>query len=247
MNRNVGGFTLIELLVATVIVLGVTSAVAALALPMRRAFDRGLSGGDIAARARTALSAVVHELRNAGSGVIIGPPDATLDDVIPVISVVPPSTIAITRATGPQGLLRESVDAGALSVRLDTSLPCSEQDTTCGIRAGDVVAIFDSAKGQVVTVTAVFDGTATLQLASPLVSAFDPGAAIAAIQQTTFTLRARRLVRITGGGAEQPVADRVAAFGAAIVGGRVDLQLTLDPTSPAAASEELRTSVAFRQ
>ena len=236
-----------ELLVATALVIVVTSAVAALALPMRRAFDRGVSAGEQASRGRTAMHAIVSELRNAGSGVVIGPAGVALEDVISVVTVVPPSTVTMARASGPQGLTRHRVDAGEMSVRLDPSEPCSEQDATCGIRAGDVVAIFDLAKGETVGVSGVNTGSGTLHLSSPLRNAFGPGAVIAAIVQTTFALRDGRLVRLTAGGAEQPVADHVAAFGASLTPGRLDLRVTLEPASQVAAPLDLRTSVGFRR
>ena len=242
-----GGFTLIEMLVAAALVVIVTSAVAALFSPMRRAFDRGVSGGEVAARARTAISAVVDEARSAGSGVVLGPTDAALGDVIPVVAVVPPSTVSITRASGPQGVLRDRVDAGATSLGLDTSQPCSEQDDTCGIRRRDVVAIFDATKGQTAMVDGVIAASATLQLAAPLLFSFDRGAVVAAIEQNTFALRGDRLVRISAGGAEQPVADRVAAFSATLAGRRLDLQLRVAAVPAGIGNLDLRTSVVVRR
>jgi prepilin-type N-terminal cleavage/methylation domain-containing protein len=246
-RRGEGGFTLVELLVAAALVVVVSAAVAALATPMRRAFDGGLSAGELASRGRAALSIVVSEVRNAGSGIVIGPTSVTLDDVIPVVTVVPPSAIAVTRASGPQGLLREPVNAGATSLRLDPSEPCSEQDATCGIRARDEIAIFDRDKGEIVLVSSVTTGSAMLHLSSPLTHAFDPGAVIAAIEQTTFALRDGRLVRISAGGAEQPIADHVVTFDPALMAGRLDLRLAVEPASLAGAPFALRTSVAFRK
>jgi hypothetical protein len=241
------GFTLIELLVAAGLVIVVTSAVAALALPMRRAFDRGLSTGELASRGRSAMYTMVSAARNAGSGVVLAPAGVTLDDVIPVVSVAPPSTITIARASGPQGLLREAVSAGAVAVQVDDSGPCSSQAATCGMHARDLIAIFDAAKGETVTVSAVNIGSGILHLASPLRHAYDPGAVLATIEQTVFALRDRRLVRLTTGGAEQPIADHIAAFNVTVAAGRLDLQLTLDQSSVTGAPLDLRTSVAFRK
>jgi hypothetical protein len=134
-----------------------------------------------------------------------------------------------------------------MALRLDTAEPCSEQDATCGIRAGDLVVIFDAGKGETVAVSNVTSGSATLHLSAPLLHAFDPGAVIATIEQTTFALRDRRLVRISAGGAEQPIADHVAAFHTALLAGRFDLHLVVEPASAAGAPFELRTSVALRQ
>lgn len=241
------GFTLIELLVATALVVVVSSAVAALAVPMRRAFDRGLNTGESVSRARTALHVIVAEVRNAGSGVVIGPTAVSLDDVIEAVTVVSPSTIAIARPSGPQGLLRHDVSAGATAVRLDSSEACSQQDATCGIRGGDEIAIFDAAQGETVRVSSVTAEPATLHLSSPLAHPYAARAAVATLGRRTFALRDRRLVRLTAGGAEQPIADHVAAFSAALSAGRVDLRVTLEPASAGGAPLEVRTSVALRR
>lgn len=243
----IGGFTLIELLVAAGLLIVVTSAVASLALPMRRAFDRGWSAGELASRGRTAMFAMVSAARNAGSGVVLAPAGVTLDDVIPVVSIAPPSTIAIARASGPQALLRQAVSAGTMAVQVDDSGPCSSQDATCGVRALDLVVIFDAARGETVMVSAVNTGSGMLHLSSPLRNAYDPGAVIATIEQTVFALRDRRLVRVTTGGAEQPIADHVAAFNVAVAAGRLEFQLTLDQPSVTGTPLDLRTSVAFRK
>jgi prepilin-type N-terminal cleavage/methylation domain-containing protein len=246
-RRGEGGFTLIELLVAAALGVVVFSAVAALVTPMRRTFDRGLSGGELTSRGRAALSIVAADVRNAGSGIVIGPTSITLGDVIPVVTVVPPSTIALTRARGPQGLLRQHVNAGEMSLRLDTSEPCTEQDATCGIRARDAIAIFDADKGEIVVVSTVATASAMVHLSAPLAHAFDAGAVIAAIEETTFTLRDGRLVRITAGGAEQPIADHALAFDAALLARRVDLGLVVEPASRAGIPLALRTSVGLRK
>lgn len=241
------GFTLIELVVAAALVVAVGSAVAALAPPMRRAFDGGLRAAESASRGRTALQSIVSELQNAGSGVVIGPTTATLEDVISVVLVVSPSTLATTRASGPQGLLREHADSGATSVRVDHSQPCSEQDSTCGIRAGDTVAIFDEKKGETLGISGADGGSGTLHLASPLENAFDAGAVIASIERRVFTTSNGQLVRITPGGAQQPIADRVRSFSVVIAAGRLDLQIVLEPATATGTPFDLRSSVAFRK
>ena len=248
-RRRVGevGFTLIELLVASALVLVVMGAVAALAAPARRAFDRGLGTAELVARARTAVAAVVAEVRDAGTGVVVGPTDVALADVIAVVSALSESSVAILRATGPQGVLRGAADAGARSITLDTAKACSEQDATCGVRPGNTAVIFDRAKGESIAIAGVTSESATLHLVGPLLSAFEPGAAVAVVDQTTFTLRDRQLVRVTAGGAEQPVADRIGAFSVAVGGNRLDLFLTIEPLDSLNTRLELRTSVGLRK
>jgi hypothetical protein len=241
------GFTLIELLVASALVIVVIGAVAALAQPVRRAFDRGLGTAELVARARTAVAAVVADARNAGTGVVIGPTDVALADVIAVVAPLSSSSLAITRATGAQGVLRAAAETGARSIMLDTAKACTEQDATCGVRAGDTAVIFDRAKGESIVIAAVTSESATLHLVAPLLSAFDPGAAVAVVERTILTLRDRQLVRVTAAGAEQPIADHIAAFSATVAGNRLDLLLRIEPLADLNTRLELRTSVGLRQ
>lgn len=241
------GFSLVELVVTTALVIVIAATVAALSSPLRRAFERGLSADESTARARTALHTIVAEVQNAGSGILIGPTTATLEDLIPMITLVSPSMVAVARASGPQGLLRDAVDAGVTRLRVDHDRPCSEQDATCGIRANDIIAIFDTTNGETARVAGVDGGAATLHVAMPLLHAFDRGAVIAAIEQRTFFVNDGQLLRVSSGGAQQPIADRVRSFSAAIAAGRLDVRLTLDPVGAAAAPFDLSTSVAFRK
>jgi type II secretory pathway pseudopilin PulG len=241
------GFTLIELVVASALVVVVCLIVVVLASSMRRAFDHGLLAGESVARARTALHAILSEAQNAGSGVVIGPTNAALEDVMPVITLVPPSMLAIARASGPQGLLRDATDAGVTSIRVDHDKPCSEQDATCGIRAHDVIAVFDATKGETARVASVDSASGTLHVALPLLHAFDAGAVVAAIEQRTFLLSGGQLLRVSSGGAQQPIADRVRTFNAIVAARRLDVQLSLEPAGPSTAPLEWRTAMAFRR
>lgn len=266
------GFTLIELLVSTAVVVLVVGAIAMMAPSVREGFDRGLSASELVSRGRTAVVTVMADAGDAGSGVVIGPRDATLADVMPVLvpwhslddqRLVPPfSAVAVTRATGAQGLLRDRVEAGAASLRLDTSEACTEQDGTCGLRPGDVAVLYDRTRAELITLVAVTPESATLHLAAPVAGAFDPGAVAAAVQRTAYGLRddragSLRLVKLTGGGAEQPIADRVSAFEVATDVDlsradlrrvrRLDVYLRLEPLATGGVGLELRTSVALRQ
>jgi hypothetical protein len=244
-RRGEGGFSLVELLVAAAIVVAIAGAAAALTSPVRRAFDRGLAAADTTARARTAVSVIVSAARAAGSGLVLGPVDASLTDAVPAVAVSP-ATVAVTRAAGPQGLLRDAVAAGALSLQLDRSGPCTGQDDTCGIRARDNVVIADGLQAATASIASVSGESGVLYLSSPLVHAFAAGAVIAVFERTTFVLRGDRLLRLTAGGAEQPLLDHVAAFTAAIGGNRLDVLLRLESPLAATAGLELRASVGLR-
>ena len=89
------------------------------------------------------------------------------------------------------------------------------QDSTCGFRPGAAAVIFDAARAERVSIADVV-GTSTLRSASSLAGPFDAGAAVVAVEPVSYRLRAAgdsaRLVRISPGGAEQPVVDHVVAF-----------------------------------
>jgi prepilin-type N-terminal cleavage/methylation domain-containing protein len=266
------GFTLIELLLSTAVVVLVVGAITTLAPPLRRAFDGGLAASDIAARGRTAIAAIANEAGTAGSGIVIGPSGTRLSDVMPVIvpsraiedpRLVPPfSAVTIAHATGPQGLLRDRAAAGALALRLDTGAPCTEQDATCRLRAGDTAVLFDGTRAELTRVVAVTAAAATLHVSAPLAAAYDPGTVVAAVERTAYGLRqladgSARLVRITAGGAEQPIADHVSAFEIAtdldrydadlVRVRRLDVALRLESPVRDGRGLELRTSIAVRQ
>jgi prepilin-type N-terminal cleavage/methylation domain-containing protein len=269
---NARGFTLIELLVSTVVVLVVAGVITALSVPMRRAFDRGLAGTEIVLRSRTAMTAIVEDARAAGSGVAIGPAERALADILPIVvplrslgnqRVEPPfEAVTLTRATGAQGLLRDAVAVGAVTLTLDPAGPCTEQDATCRLRPGDSVVVLDDINTTSALVSAIDAGAGTVLLTAPVTRAFDRGAVIVAIERITYGLRAdpiglMRLVRVTAGGAEQPVADRVSTFLITTdlddpdadlrAARRIDVRLQLDPVVAEAARVDLRASVALRK
>jgi prepilin-type N-terminal cleavage/methylation domain-containing protein len=218
------GFTLIELLVAMIVVVATAGVIAGLVGPTRHAFDRSAGTGEITAAGRAGLSALVADIRDAGSGVVIGTPLRDIGDLIPVIvpwrslddrrSVAPFSALTVVRAPGAQAALRDGVVEGDTSIRLDAAAPCPGQDHGCGFAAGDAAVVFDADRAESVVIDAVTAGAGTLTVSRPLGVAFEAGSVIAALEHTTYGLRAgrdgtTRLVRITAGGAEQPVVDHV--------------------------------------
>ena len=233
-------FYVIELLIASALVIAVIGAVAALAAPVRRAFDHGLNVAETVARARTAVATVAAEARDAGTGVVVGPTDVSFADVTSVVTSLSSSSVAMTRPTGPQGVLRSAADAGALSINLDHAKPCRIAGSNVRrMRTGNQAVIFDRTKSEPITITAVTNEWR--HLTAPLSSAFDAGATVAVVEQTTFRVHDRRLVRITPGGAEQPVADHISEFTVTVAANRLDLFLRVDPLLPGAAGLALRT------
>jgi prepilin-type N-terminal cleavage/methylation domain-containing protein len=222
------GFTLVELLVATFVMLAVCGALAALVGPVRIAFDRSLGIADESSRGRASLETLLADLRQAGASADVGFNAPSLADLTP--GAIPRRSLDDSSMGGlfesievigvpalaAQALLRDRASAGAVTVRVDRNRPCSGGDGTCGFDAGLRAAIYDTARLEFVIVAAAgSDGT--LLLGAPLVTTFDRGAVIAAVDSATYGLRTdndgtRRLVRRTGGGAEQPLVDHIVEF-----------------------------------
>lgn len=97
--------------------------------------------------------------------------------------------------------------------------------------------VFDGARSVVVTVRSVGSG-GVVQTTDALPSPFDAGASVAAIAITTYGLRdesdgSRRLVRISPGGAEQPIIQNVVDFEIVFRGAPIGPQLVdADKPSP---------------
>lgn len=218
------GFTLVELLVATVVMVITAGVIAALAEPLRHAFDRSFGTGEITMAGRASVAVLIGEARDAGSGVVLGEHLQTIGDLIPVLIpsrslddrrvLAPFGAITMVRATGGQGVLRHRVLDGAVLVRLDADAPCLDQDDVCGFEPGDAAVIYDRARAETVSIKAVNVGVPAVVLAAPLRRAFERGAFIAEIERTTYGIRAlpdgsTRLVRLSAGGRELPVVDHV--------------------------------------
>jgi hypothetical protein len=246
---NARGFTLLEVLIACLLVLGVTAAVAAMAVPMRHAFERTINSAELSSGSRAALERLIFDVREAGSDASVGVPSLGLADVAAV--AVPLASLADQRIQSPgqaiklarinlgaaQGVLRQRVAAGAATLQLETAARCMAVGMACGFEAGMTAILFDTARSVIVTVRAVGAG-GVLQTSAALTSPFDPGAIVAAAAITTYGLRdesdgSRRLVRISPGGAEQPVIQSVVDFEVVFRGAAIGPQLVdADKPSP---------------
>jgi Tfp pilus assembly protein PilW len=223
------GFTVVELLVAALIFLGIAGVVVALAGPMHDSFDRGLSGADLPTRGRAGLELLLGDLRQTGAGAAIGDAPALMD-LTAVVSPLAPTegswrAVSVMRIPNDaaQAVLRDTAETGMSILHLDEAAPCPGQDGTCGFRPGAAAVIYDSARLEGFSIAGVSDATATLAMSSPLVSTFNPGAIVAAVETATYSVRSAgdgsaRLTRTTTGGAEQTIADHVVDFEIAVFG-----------------------------
>ena len=258
------GFTLTELLIACLLLMAVTAAIAALAVPARNAFDRTLGAADLSGGSRAALERMMHDVREAGSSAAIEVRRIGLADVmataVPLVSLDDPSVSAPARAlritriglAAPQGVLSQTVGAGATTLQLDTSLRCAKVGLACGFAPGMPAVIFDTARSATVSIGAIGVG-GFIQLTSGLPTGFEPGAIVAAIVSAAYGLRSnadgsQRLVRISPGGAEQPILQNVVDFDVHIEGRSAAPQRsdaaepwpTYGPAPPALDQDDLR-------
>ncbi|HXG87947.1 MAG TPA: prepilin-type N-terminal cleavage/methylation domain-containing protein [Vicinamibacterales bacterium] len=244
---NDRGFTLVELLVACLILSALSAAVVAMSLPSKTAFERTLASADLAGAARTALDRLTLEAREAGSGPTIiaasfaavmnvAQPIADLETAMPANPGEGVRLLTVERLA-PQGVTTAPAAAGDSVITVDTgSLQCTQLGAACGLRGGMLVAIVDSARAELHTVTSVSGGAIRLQ--APLAGAFAAQAAVAAVSRLIYGLRrnadgSARLVRLSAGGAEQPLVSNVAAFRVTRLDRALDIVLRIEAASAA--------------
>lgn len=248
------GFSLVELLVACAMALLVTGTLASMAGPVREVFEQNTTRVDLASGRAAALEILAADIREAGSDADIGDPDARLAAVLPVIDIMPSlddesaaqsgGALRVTRVPrgAAQALLAAAVAAGESTLPLQTLSRCRGGDSSCGFHAGMRAVVYDAVAAR--RVTAAHVGPGVLTTAAPLPASFGAGAAVAELQTTTYGTRsdgngAWRLVRLTTGGAEQPILDDVVQFAVAADSDawsrirRVEVVLRLQATSPA--------------
>ena len=253
------GFTLVELLIASTLLLLISGAVVALALPARDAMERGLATADMTSSARVALEAMVADLREAGAGGAVGS-RVRLADIIPVAMALrdldhediasPGSALRVitVRQGSAQAVLEHDVPAGAVSLQLNLAGPCTSMQPRCGFEPEMPAIVYDDSRASQLRVLAVTD-TGRLTVAPPVPFAIAAGASVSEIDTVEYGVREDAgdffdLVRISSGGAVQPLLRYVTDFSVRVDDGAVLLRLRV-----AAASAALRGGDAalFRQ
>lgn len=229
-----GGFSLVELLVALLVVIAIAGALAAMAAPLRSAFDRTLALGEITVRSRAGVERLIGELREAGSAASGLTQNAIVDlrpSIVPMADLDDPRIVSPIRALrlltvpsdGGQGVLNRAAAAGDNVLELDTPSRCAQSRGVCGFVGNVQAVVFDAARAEEVRVQTVDLARMALVLDRPLARAFAVGATVIAIETVSYGVRqdadgSMRLVRISGGGAEQPIADHVVQFEVALTG-----------------------------
>ena len=236
---NAKGFVLLEWLVAAALTITIAGAVFALVVRVRDAFERTQHRTDLVTAVRGALDLIAKDLRESGAGAAIAQAaDAPLNppSTIEVLDSLASGVVALTGSAvrirhtplaAAQGRLGKPAAAGEQLLLLDLTTHCASGAPACGFESGDRALVFTPAVVEVVTVKAVVAGG--LVLANGAGSAFPAGAVVCKVVTTLYGVKndaaGARVVRITEGGAEQPLVDEVVAFGLAATPGGLSLRL----------------------
>ena len=221
------GFTLVELLMATAVVMAISGALAAALAPLGSAIDRTHAKADMDAGSRSVVQQLASDLRLAGSDASIAWPHARLARVLPPVALLrdletgaialPATAIRITYVPylAAQGMLDVAAAAGDTLLRLETMSRCATGLPACGFRPGDSALLYTSAAVTTVAIDAVANGAVTI--GAPLTVPFPEGSVLAGFVSVTYGIRlaadgSHQLVRVSTGGAEQPMLDNVVAF-----------------------------------
>ena len=246
------GFSLIELLVATALLVALGGALAAMAAPLRGAFERSAGNREMTGGSRVVLERLIAELREAGSSASVQTARVVLGRVVPTIVPLahleasiagnPSTAVRVTRVPhlAAQGVLREPVAAGSTSLPLRADALCTAISAGCGLRPGMRAVLHDENRAAFVTVQSV-GLDAIVRVTAGLPADFPAQSVLAAVVTVAYGLRPEpgggfRLVRVSDA-AEQPLLNGVAAFEVSTSGpdalhlNRVELLLRVEAES----------------
>jgi hypothetical protein len=221
------GISLIEVLLACALVAVVGGAIASLAGPLRTALARSEGAAQLEPSGRAALETMTSDLREGGADPDVADQRWRLSPLILAATPLPDldSTDPVNRGSAlrvrrtlsgaAQGVLAADAAAGSAILLLETAARCAGGPPACNFTPGDIAIVYDGAAADSASVFAI--GAGTVVLTRPLANAFPRGAVVATVDTTRYGTRvaadgSRRLVRISAGGAEQPMLDNVADF-----------------------------------
>lgn len=221
------GFVLLEWLIASALVLLIAGVLFMSLAPLRDLIDRAHQGADLAPGARSALDLLMADLREAGADAGIARPGLALavhvapvrllQDVDGAVDAQPARAVRINRvpAHAAQARLRLGAMAGDTLLQLETASRCAGATSSCGFRSGDRAVLLAEHVAELVSIDEPIVDAVLLQ--APLARAFPPGSVLCRLVTAVYGLRAvagaaDRLVRLSDGGAEQPLVDNVVGF-----------------------------------
>jgi type II secretory pathway pseudopilin PulG len=237
------GFTLVEVLLASMLFLLVGGVVATLTPAARDAVARTVAQEEITGGARAALEMVASEVRQAGAASALHGPTrlGTLTPTVTILVSLDDGTevqqgqavrlVGVVRGVA-QAMLEGAAWSGDSTVQLDGSA-CTATGAACGFVPGTRIVLADETTAAFATVTAATKLN-VLAFTPPLPAALSVGANVAAVERVSYGVRqesdgSSTLVRISTGGAEQPVLRNVVDFELTrSSGSRVDIRLRVE-------------------
>lgn len=220
------GFTLIELLIASAMLVTVAAAVAMLAGGLRSTVARVDAAAQLEPSGRAALAGLVSDVQQAGADAGVADVGMRLSrsiaGVLPLADlgsnafVSPGGAIELTRvARGAEAVIAVAAPAGTGALTVGTLDRCRGGPPACDFAPGAMAVLYSDVTAERVEVRAIGAGLVVLE--RPLAGAYPAGAVLAELFVTRYGTRlrpggSRQLVRISSGGAEQPIIDNVAAF-----------------------------------
>jgi hypothetical protein len=213
---NAKGFALLEWLIASALVVAIAGAVFGTVLPMRDVFERTQHRVDLVGAARGAVESMLADVREAGSGPSVDDGEGNLANVLTPLELAGPATMRLLRVPrgASQGRLSAAVAAGDTLVSLDTGTRCTLGPPACGFEVGDRAILYSGTAAEIVTIESVLPGAVGLQV--PVQAGYPGKSVLCRVALTEYTLQeingVGRIVRISDGGAMQPLLDDVVGF-----------------------------------
>ena len=216
------GFSLIELLVALTIAVLLSASIAVVVPAARSAFELTPLELDLQQRSRTAIEAIANAIRGSGGNAVASADVGPLIDAVPRVILSDQGAdggftrlkVVSYHANAGQGVLDrdQAGPSGGLSLAAGR---CPAAATACGfVRDASALIADGTGRFDVFTVGTVDAAARRLTGRRSLSQAYPAGSFVLEVDVDTFQLEAqpdgsRTLVRVTAGGAVQPVVDRV--------------------------------------
>lgn len=234
------GFSLIELLVAMMITLLLAGALAGVAQPARAAFERVPAELELQQRGRAAIDALSQALRAS----------LRIDDAAGIGTEL---TVIVPAGTA-RGVLFVDQPGPGGAITLGTE-HCPNIKDLCGFTSGTIAMIEDGESYEVFPIAATSATARLLTPARALTQWYPSGSTVVEIDRLTFQLAGQpdgsySLVRETGAGAIQPIADFIGDLSFEVTPQHVDVWIRVEPSGefrrPLLSGRTFRTSIKLR-
>jgi len=224
------GYTLVEALLALTLTLVVTAGAYALVIDGVGFAQTQPETADIQQRARAAADLLFRDLLAAGAGLDAGPRSGPLVHYLPPLlprrlglrradasDVVRGDAISIITvpASSSQSILRWGISPDLPELLVEPLAGCPVGRPVCGLSPGDGLLTFDdTGRFDLFTLTGIGGEVGALEARRPdRPSAYQPGAAVAAVESRTYSFdsASRQLRQYDGYLSDAPVTDNVVA------------------------------------